>query len=483
MVAIRSRATFGGPLVLLAVLLVGTSVAVGQTQQTTSTTTSEKVLCHSCGVEILGTATGYDDEGHALCSRCAATATVAAEEYKPYDIWTTKRLTGDWGGVRTQMEDVGVKFSPLFVGTYQFNFRGGVNTHNAHESAGKAFYNLEFDFDKMFGLKGATFFARGIQTWNSGVGRHTGAMTPHYWSAGSSGDNEIALDKYWYRQRLFDDRVEFRLGMLLNVADLIDKNVYADNYASKFANRALNHAMNIPTTKGLGAFLRVWPVDWLYAQALVLDPDRDSDFNRRGTGGWESAFHGEDRFRLFWEFGILPSKIPGCEGCPTGHYRFGAWYTPRPKTVFIDNLGGLRATQTRSGDVGFHFNFDQVVWKESDDPKDKQGLGVFGRYAWAHRDVNQIEHFWSLGAVYQGLIPARDADVLGFGMAQSILSSQYRNNVNNDADRETVYELYYAIKVAPWCVVTPDLQLVTNPGGNKDGRDALVGGVRVKIAF
>jgi len=73
--------------------------------------------------------------------------------------------------------------------------------------------------------------------------------------------------------------------------------------------------------------------------------------------------------------------------------------------------------------------------------------------------------------------------VLAFGVAQSILSSRYRRNVSSLANRETVYELYYAIKVTPCCIITPDVQVITNPGGNKDARDARVGGVRFKIVF
>ena len=46
-----------------------------------------------------------------------------------------------------------------------------------------------------------------------------------------------------------------------------------------------------------------------------------------------------------------------------------------------------------------------------------------------------------------------------------------------------MYELYYAIKVTPWCIVTPDIQVITNPGGNKDARDAFVGGLRIKLVF
>lgn len=73
--------------------------------------------------------------------------------------------------------------------------------------------------------------------------------------------------------------------------------------------------------------------------------------------------------------------------------------------------------------------------------------------------------------------------MLAFGVAQSILSSRYRRNVNSLADRETVYELYYAIKVTPWCIITPDVQAITNPGGNKDARDSRDARVRFKIVF
>lgn len=400
--------------------------------------------------------------------------TQATPASDPYDIWTAKRLTGDWAGLRPDLEDAGVNFSILLGTMTQFNFRGGVNTHNAHETAGKAFYNVELDFEKMGLLDGATFFARAIQTWNSGIRADVGSLTPPYWSAGSGGDQSLVLDKYWYRQRLLDDRVEIRLGKLLNVTDLFDKNAHADSYLGEFMNRALAHNMTIPATKGIGAFAKVWPVDWLYAQAMVVDPDADTDHHRHGTSGWETAFHDEDRFRALWEVGVAP-KYAGWMGGLPGTYRVGAWFDPGPKTLFA---GG-----TQSDDYGWYLNFDQMVWKESNDAKCKQGLGVFARYGWAHRDVNRLAHFWSLGASYTGLIPERDVDVLGVGVAQSIFSQDYRAQIDEGADRETVYELYYAIKVTPWCIISPDVQVVTNPGGDKDVRDALVGGVRVKLSF
>ena len=81
------------------------------------------------------------------------------------------------------------------------------------------------------------------------------------------------------------------------------------------------------------------------------------------------------------------------------------------------------------------------------------------------------------------MIPTRNKDVLGFGVGQGILSRQFRGEINSRADRETVYEMYYTIEVTPWLQITPDIQVVTNPGGLKDGRDCLVGGLRMRILF
>jgi porin len=110
-------------------------------------------------------------------------------------------------------------------------------------------------------------------------------------------------------------------------------------------------------------------------------------------------------------------------------------------------------------------------------------LGIFARYGYAPEEVNRIEHFWSVGAVYEGLFEHRDQDRLGFGVAQSILSDAYEREVDPLADRETVYELYYSIMVTPWLTITPDVQVITNPGGRNDARDALVGGLRIKLVF
>lgn len=413
----------------------------------------------------------------------ASEAPVAEPAQPPrYSLLTAKQLTGDWCGARAELQDGGITFEPLFGVEYQQNFRGGANTHNAHDVAGMVFWNLEFDFGKMNLVPGGSFFARGLQSWNSGVRADVGSLMHPGIVVSTNGDREIEIQKWWWRQRLWDDRLEFRLGKLYT-GDVMECVEYASNPIAKFLNQANFKNATTPHVLALGAYAKVWPADWLYLSGLVADSDADGDLNRRGTAGFDSTFHGPAHFCSYWEVGFLPAELPGAAGMWPGHYRFGGWYDPRPKAVFISDPGGNRATRWENGEAGFYVNLDQMVWKESTDPADKQGLGLFARYGYARQDVNLISHYWAAGAEVLGLVPARDEDTLGFSVAQCILSGQHRSNVDPLDDRETIYELYYALKLTPWCTVSPDIQIITNPGGRRDARDALVAGVRVTISF
>jgi porin len=362
------------------------------------------------------------------------------------------------------------------------NFRGGENTHNSLNNGARMFYIFEADLEKMGFIPGGSAYVRMVQEWGDGPAGDVGTKSHPYWLIASSGEVSFDFDKWWYKQRLFDGRLEFRLGKLLNVVDLIDVNAYAANYLNQFSNQALNYNLTIPAVRSLGAYVRVEPTDWLYALAMAADTDFSQTTCSHGFNGFDTAFGGDAHFLGYWEVGAK-AKLQSAHGDLPGNYRLGWWYNPRSKDVFRDTLDGLRAAKQTSGDVGYYVNFDQAVWKENEDPKDHQGLGVFARYGYAHGEMNAINHFWSVGASYLGPLPGRDKDVLGFGMAQSIMSKDLRREVNELADRETVYQLYYAMSVTPWCVISPDLQVVTNPGGDKDARDAFIGGVRVKIDF
>ena len=140
----------------------------------------------------------------------------------------------------------------------------------------------------------------------------------------------------------------------------------------------------------------------------------------------------------------------------------------------MDGSGG-----TTRNDAGLYVSFDQALWREDPKHDDGQGLGAFFRFGFADPEYSEIARFYSAGCQYQGLIPKRDNDVLGFGVAFADLSSK----ADFSATNEIGLEIYYNAQITPWCHITPEVQYIINPGGDKSVDDALVLGIRAVINF
>lgn len=390
------------------------------------------------------------------------------------DIVNNKRLTGDWGGLRNTLEDLGIEFIVELTTVYQQNFHGGLRTHRGHDVTGRAEYQLKLSTEPLGLWKGGTLYTFAEGGWNDPIDDRIGDIFGV--NGATIGDEEIRVRELWYEQTFFDEKIRVKFGKYDPAVD-IDTNAYANYEITQFLNNALINTGNLPLPDyGIGGVLSFQPADWVYLTFAMADAQANGD-----QTGLNTAFHDESYFFYDLEFGLMPvwetarGKLPG-------GYRIGMWYDPQPKEEFFDDLGGRRRTiPMKSDDTGFYFNMDQMVWKEKPrDDGDTQGLGVFFRYGFAHGDVNEVQNFWSVGGQYQGLIPTRDNDVLAFGFAQGILSR--RLNALTGLDRESVYELYYNIEVFPWCHVSPDLQYIANPGGG-GSRDALVAGLRIQMTF
>lgn len=384
-------------------------------------------------------------------------------------------FTGEWGGLRPKLEEKGIAFNLSLTSVYQHNAHGGANTHNAHDVSGSYDMELSLDTGGMGLWPGGLLYVFAEGGWNDGVSGDVGDLFGLNFNV--VGDYAIQVSELWYEQSFLGEKVRVRAGKMYVAGDF-DNNAYANDETAQFLNAGLVTTGNIPYPDyALGAQVIVHPCDWFQVGAVVADAQADG----RETG-LNTTFHGSDDFFSMYEFALEP-VFKTARGELPGAYRLGMWYDPQRKDRFFNDLGGRRRTvPVKTDDVGFYLSFDQLVFKEVPAAaEDSQGLGLFLRYGFAHGDVNAVENFWSLGAQYQGLIPTRDDDVLGFGVAQGILSEQLRKT-GADPDRETVLELYYNALVFPWVTVTPDFQWILNPGG-ENGRDAFVAGMRVQMSF
>jgi porin len=393
-------------------------------------------------------------------------------------LWDRDRLTGGFWHLADRLSDRGLELSLSLTDIEQAKLDGGIpGSRRTSRNTGSTDLELTADLEKLAGLRGATLYGLMESSWGregvdeAAVGSFFGV---NYDSAGNRNGDVTEL---WYEQALFDGSLHARVGKLdvrggfqcRGCPVSFDCSSFANDETTQFVNGALRNNPTIPFPwMGLGAILHWNPVEWGYASAGVMDAEADYH-----ESGFKTAFNGDPNYFYVFETGVSP-RLASARGPLQGVYRFGVWYDPRPKAY-------TGATEVYGNDAGVYFSGDQVVSREGDDPNDAQGLGVFLRCGWADARHNDVVAFWSAGLQYQGLIQGRDDDVVAVGFGHGAFSNLASSTFT--ADHEVVVETYYNAKAAGWLNLSPSLQVVVHPGGQRDANPAVVAGVRLEMAF
>ena len=378
-------------------------------------------------------------------------------------------MTGDWGGLRTDLEEHGVKFNLFLTARYQSILKGGRDTEGGDPLAASVDVLITFDLEKLGLMRDADALIHMQSYWEDGINLQTGAL--HQVNDDADGDLGVIIDQVWVRKHFLDRRVSLQVGYV-DYQTIVDRNAYANSEDKQFWSQILDNNPLVPLNIGIGAALTVRPTNW-YTLILGVGDAQSVPYK----GGITTAFHDQDWYRGYLENGFHV-KIPTKRGPLPGNYRLGVIYEPKPRPVFPRSS---RDDRLRGHDYGFYLSFDQMLYRESED--DDQGLGVFARFAYRKPEINRMSRFYSAGFQYKGLIPGRDQDVLGFAFAKQRSSHPYRHRVNGAFTDETLYELYYAVRVTKWLVISPDLQYVDNPGATDEFGHLITAGLRARMTF
>ena len=405
-------------------------------------------------------------------------AGICRAEREENDLWNRETLTNGFFGLNDKLADKGIEVDFSVTNIYQQNVRGGISKHR-RQGRHTGSYDLEIstDLQTLLGIEGGSLYMHTEGSWSRTDIDATSVGSAFGVNADAAGRRSMDITELWYEQTMFDNSLRIRLGKFDITGGFecrgcpvsFDGSTYANDETAQFLNSALVNNPTIPFPDfGLGVIVYYNPVEWWYASVGVIDAQADG----RETG-FRTTFHDEDYFFYVFETGITP-QLDSANGPLQGAYRVGLWNDPQPKA----NSDGSKSYRD---DVGFYLSCDQMLVKESADPEDSQGLGVFFRYGYASSKRNDIVNFFSAGFQYQGLLDGRDDDVLGVGFAQGIFSNSADTTYTDDY--ESVVELYYNAQVTPWLNISPSVQYVSNPGGDKSVSDAVVLGVRAQMVF
>jgi porin len=407
----------------------------------------------------------------------------APVETRPFQIiLPSGHLFGDWNGLRTRLEDAGITPTLTLVTEFASNPSGG-RAQGATEATNLGL-SLQFNLDRMFGIKGGSFLVQMSERFGSNLSsEYVGNL---FTVQEVYGGETFHVVDVAYRQKLFDDRLEFRVGRIAAADDFLVSAydyLFMQNGFDGFPHGIFFNApgMTVYPKATWGAVVKVKPTARSYVMVGVYNGDpsvRDNDHH-----GVDFSLRGP-LFALA-EFGYQFNGLPGDTGL-LGNYKAGAWYDDGAFTEFERH-------ESVRGSWGVYGLFDQLVLRFGS-PGSNRGVGVFGSVMFAaDPDVAQLPFFFTAGVAARGIADSRPKDWCGLGVVYGRFSNELRDaqreaqQLNPGVgvqDYETAIELFYRFYFDKHAVFfQPDLQYIVHPGGTGKIDNAVVLGCRLGINF
>lgn len=400
------------------------------------------------------------------------------------------RLTGDWSGLRTRLQDAGVTFNLSYASESAGIVAGKGLRHTARYTQQLELETL-FDLERLAGVPDAkiqfTVTDRKGRSLTNDV-LHNQFSVQELYGAGQN----FRLAELNYQQDFENHRIHTEIGWSPigdDFARLPDFCKFQNGVICGHANAMTTNsgAHNFPTAEW-GAHVKVHatPRFYIAVGAYQVNPnegDRDKGFDLsfRSTGvfvpvelGWQTggdALPGDYKVGAYYNSSNAPDVYADIHGAPAG-------FTGEP---FLEHDG-------RFGGYGIA---SQTVYQSSTDPARHLRLGVMA--GMGDRATARYDWFWLAGGVWQAPFANRPHDFVSFMVAYAHTNprltrfQQERDSVLPGAvgiqTYEGIAEVDYGAQVTPWLVLRPNLQYILRPGGTGAIPNALVLGLYAQVMF
>ena len=394
-------------------------------------------------------------------------------------------LLGDWGGLRTDLAQKGIRFRGWLTPNLQSVTSGGSDDDTAFGASGDFWSAV--DFHKMGIIPGGLLVMRVEFDVGESVVKNAGTiMAPSYNAilpiSGQLDRDTASLTSFYYTQ-FFGEQFGVWFGRSdthhnANLGEFAGLNPQVGN--TQFQNFALTAIPVMPISQpyvsslGAGVFAR--PTKNLSLAAMVMDSresSRRSGFDDFGKD-WNSFFAVNLQHRL--------GDLPG--GQLLGYsYSWNGDYTRLTSSQLINLVTGMPLQSESETWAVIYSAWQYIQVFEGDTSKpinlndgraDHRGWGVFLMAGLADEDTNPVQ--WSLagGIGGRGLLPSRPNDSFGVGYFFIDLKSGVVANLIGLESSEQGVEIYYEAEIIPWFHVTPDLQIV-DPGLSANDTAVILG--------
>jgi porin len=377
-------------------------------------------------------------------------------------------LTGDWGGLRTQLAQRGVVPYASYVTGFFANVHGGIQ--DGIRYLGFADWGADLDLDRLAGWQGGRFHIGWISYHGGMPSEDLVGVFPTDDVSGWESSASFRFYEIYLEQTLLDGALRIKAGQLC-----VDDDFFVSRYAGSLLNAAFAFF-------GSGRGQQLAPYYPLAAPGLYVTGRPSEHWTLRA--GAYTGDPGEDEssnFGFGWSFDDgasflaeiathrLPMSLPGT-------YTLGLGATTAALTSF-------QTGATVNGSWGFYFMADQALLLRGDgEPR----LGAFLRAGFDPVKTRAVlAVYGNAGLSLYAPFPNRPDDVVALGVAYTKFATDYLESVRASGQsvtgHEAVLELSYQAKVTDWLLVQPDFQVAFDP--HFSGRDALVLGLQSTIRF
>jgi porin len=407
----------------------------------------------------------------------------------PYDttarvfqlVLPSQHLLGDWLGLRSKLEDSGIIPRLTLVTDVAGNPSGGHSQGATQASSIEL--SLFFDLDKLAGPQGGSIFVSVSQRWGNSLSRVY--IKNVFGTQQIYGFETFRVIDVSYQQKLFDDRVELRLGRFAATDDFLVSPYNYGFMSNAFCGNPFGILLDAP---GMTAYTGTWaalgkvkPTKRTYVMTGFYNGDPTIRANK---------YHGvnlslEGPLFAIGEAGYQVNGLAG-DSQRLGNYKLGGWYDDAKLTDFES---GAR----KRGSWGIYGLFDQVLVPFGT-PGSNRGFGAFGSVIVApNPNVQQLPLYFTAGVSARGLFHARPRDAISFGIATGYFSEDLQRAQQAGLlpgpdggvqQYERVIELTYRFDFRNSALfIQPDFQYIIQPGGTGRLKNAPVFGAQFGINF
>lgn len=286
------------------------------------------------------------------------------------------------------------------------------------------------------------------------------------------------IEAYW-EPSLFDERLVFNIGKLDHTI-WVDGNAVMNDETTQFLSNIFVNQIAMGFQEGIrvyapGVRVGIMPKDWL---------EMNIEWFKAAGDVFEDLF---DHPFGIWEFNFKPKF-----GKLEGNYRFYGWYDGQEHAKWsqYDPATGAVSGNAKSSNAGLGLSWDQMISRSITVAArfGVQNNGIAGRAVAGALDTAFFPYSWSVGGQITGALWGRSNDTLGLAYGQAVTGNDFRNylrdqGVINPAPYEGHFEAYYSFALNDHIAISPDIQVMSNLGGDDDADTVTIFGLRSQLEF